>query len=350
MIVTARVAFLILQVVRAVDMMGIGVIDNDYNSVDYVYPKIDPAAYDIRTLQCRTSTYVKTYDSCFHGNGTRCGDAVFLPVYRDNMWECHCDYNCKLYGECCHDFERACADHDWQEEDKIEIAERIIPTDPRMEPTDNPIGGAWQRCQLAENTDYRGLWVTHGCPGDWTDGYVRRLCTDDLAQEERESLSNTNIALLDTPVVSTGSYKVYANVFCSVCHGENETDIFYFLTKWNCFRRNNLNDILDNDVDHVVGELSNFQDCTVTHDLPVYSSRVRSCTEYLSTCDPTLFSDDELFALWESFCQSNFSMCETGVTVPNTYFKNHYCGYCNGYQINFCGITGEGSGGNTIPT
>eukprot|EP00106_Octopus_bimaculoides_P007582 XP_014775024.1 PREDICTED: uncharacterized protein LOC106872517 [Octopus bimaculoides] len=194
---------------------------------------------------------------------------------------CSCQQDCYLYDECCSDF--------------------LNYTNSDLEP---PYPSMYYSCNNINGENY---YQFDRCPPDYD-------VTDHVNNCENP---NSDEQLHDVPAFGKTSQKLYRNLYCALCHGEE-----YILWKisYQYFS--------GNDDPKITGAMTfTNESFEVENQVPSreINQYLYKCTPYISEC--TLHNPNSTL---ENLCKNKPMRL---VDANNTAFRNVYCALCNGFEI-----------------
>ncbi|VVC30072.1 GPCR, family 2-like,Somatomedin B domain,GPCR, family 2, secretin-like [Cinara cedri] len=226
---------------------------------------------------------------------------------------CMCDHDCQTYGDCCTDYpyfdpvkqQRAAAQHVCVEIDSA-AAETSAATE-----------------SMADASN--GAQALAKCPATWSDRWIQDAC-------ETPPRVGKAYGMIDNPVTSRLTGRVYRNRFCAVCNGD-AADTVLSATKIVC---DDLIDV-DSELEHskvldtlryndttgrwAVQYANYTYDCAIKTVLPAISA-IRPCiTGTVGTCHPKWPKDDNI----RSDCEAYTTVVYKGIET----YKNPHCAMCN---------------------
>lgn len=208
-------------------------------------------------------------------------------------FSCHCDMACERFGDCCLDY---VPDHcTWNKtcENQFQISE----------------AQEYYSCENVPEVDPNsGIYLVSKCPEGWTGEFVQSRCEGKFV----------NDTLLSLPVVGKGDANTYKNLYCAICHGQE--NYFYWSVETCC---KNTSEELD-ERGSSEGR-TQVPVCQTEYRVPGSNYTYRPCRKAITTC-PFDYPDDDIKEL-----------CVTGSAVymysgTKTY-KNIYCAVCNNVSL-----------------
>ncbi|XP_033104680.1 uncharacterized protein LOC117107186 [Anneissia japonica] len=247
-----------------------------------------------------------------------------VGAYVFPSYNCFCDPLCRLYGDCCHDYENICANSsknlkDFQTQvDKVnhgESHQQLEKVDYQLnEPSHKKIRSMFE-CITIEEYPHRPFWTTNKCQPSWLNSDVSKRCSNIT---EADLLSRL-------PVLSDDGL-TYRNVFCAQCNGRTTA------TFWNTEARCQ-NVPPDNATVDPNALALYLKDCVTF--FTTKSAPPRYCLRVEDTCDHSKLDATKNFTKLSRACFENYQYPviynQNGGSTQ--IFKNSFCAECNGIDI-----------------
>ncbi|XP_035658939.1 uncharacterized protein LOC118404086 [Branchiostoma floridae] len=147
----------------------------------------DPTSVNVNVEPCTRNIFRSTLTSCDGMCGTR-----HLRVE-----SCNCDKNCRVFGDCCKDFEERCSDIAQMTPDHPDKKWKCVP-------------------DFYQGTSY---WLVADCPDDWTDDVTRQQCLKQV------DLFNPSELADRMPVKNVRTTVSYRNIFCAFCNNVSLSEV-----------------------------------------------------------------------------------------------------------------------------
>ncbi|XP_066269404.1 uncharacterized protein [Branchiostoma lanceolatum] len=143
----------------------------------------DPTSVSVPDGRCRLPIHI----SCKE----RCG------IHYVDAERCNCDKDCRVFGDCCKDFEEVCSDIAEMTPDHRDKKWRCVP-------------GFFKGTSS---------WLVGDCPDDWADDVTRQQCIKDV-----DSFNPSDLTYR-MPVQEVSTSVPYKNIFCAFCNNISLADV-----------------------------------------------------------------------------------------------------------------------------
>ncbi len=201
---------------------------------------------------------------------------------------CYCDADCRLYDDCCRDYDGPDPGN-FRLSRRTLSCTRIIEIDPMSE-----------------------IYRVDSCPRDYQDAFVKEKCENAVMPE----------TFLEIPVSSRDTGLLYRNYYCAICAGD--TNLVIWNIKWKCNREPSGFNPEDTDLFLDDIWMHGSGGCSFEYVAPHPGVTYRKCKSNLSRC-PKSYRNDRV----AQKCKRYTSYVYVGEN-PNQIFRNEFCAECYG--------------------
>jgi len=218
----------------------------------------------------------------------------------DHKNQCFCDRLCRIYGDCCSDY--------------VDEEDGYPPT---------PLPAQHFTCTRISSYPY-SVYVITDCPSTYDVRFVLDGCRHGSASARPPSTETFYVV----PVTSRTSRLVYRNIYCAVCHGEEDAGFWNVTTV--CQEPSTEDTVSSgqessgiDDIDTLMRQESFVDDCSFSFTPTIDVPEPRRCVDSIATCP------DDADAELVSGClrSSNVVYVYASENVP---YRNRDCSACNG--------------------
>ncbi|XP_013416552.1 uncharacterized protein LOC106178077 [Lingula anatina] len=220
---------------------------------------------------------------------------------------CGCDYHCAIYGDCCQDAYR------YQNGDIFSKGHSLFSLTNKIRDT--------YECEFLSGQS-KPVYIIKRCPGSWKASIQVKDYCENIAND------SYSVPLESVPVIGRTTGFVYRNMYCSMCHNEN--NVTFFKVEYTCNFTTNFRfkpRFSRRPQKMNISEVA--KQCTASYKRPTDRSDTDRSLLHCNNVTTCSLKD----SIYRHWCEESTSDTLEAVVYGNTTYKNKYCAVCNGLNV-----------------